>query len=863
MGTTDELLWSRWEEVDRCLDAALDLPAAERPALVERVTRQDAELGALLGRLLSHAADASPRLEAPAEPLMAELFPGERVEPDLPPGSTVGRWTIRRQRGRGGMATVYEAARADGAYEQRAALKVLRRGLDTEDIVRRFLTERQILSSLTHPNIARLLDGGSTTDGRPYLVLELVDGEPITAWARSHELDVPQRLTLFLGVADAVHAAHRQLVVHRDIKPSNVMVDGDGRVRLLDFGIARLLEQGSERTMAGSRALTPEYASPEQLRDGPITTASDVYQLGILLHELLTGQRPQSENPRTRPSRLASEAGNQPVARRLRGDIDLVLDKALRSEPEERYASADEFAADVRRHLRGLPIQAHPESTTYRMRKFLGRHPIVLPGSAATAIALAGFMTLLGVQNQRLGAERDAAEAASRRAQETQELFVNLLRSPDPYSPADPERGRAITVAEALRMGAVRVDANPDADPTLRASLLSTIGGVFNSLGQYSDARAVLDRAIALRASTGDTLSTVFSTELGLLSGAIRGQGELDTALVVSERRLRLEREREPADPALLASALTGHSDGIEHADPERAIALQEESVRLLRALGGPELGIALKTLADQYRGAGRDADSEVAAREALAVLEATAGVDHPNTVMARHTLGQTLGERGEFAEATRLLEQSLHVFERDIGVDHPFTLSMRNNLGVAFLNAGDPGRAEEVFRALVPARERTHGERHPEVGSAMQNLAASLLGLGRLAEAEALTGEVEALYREVLPPGSILIAFPMLTRSEIQLARGNFAGARRTIDGIRAALDGRLPNDHPAVIVADCRLGRALAGLGADAQARMMLDGAVARMSSSEGVRDEHRRECIGARAALGAVAPVDSLAG
>ncbi len=863
MGSTDELLWSRWEDVDRWLDAALDLPPAERPALIERLTAKDAELGALLRRLLAHAADASPRLDTPAGPFIEELFPEGAVEPDLPPGSTVGRWTILRQRGRGGMATVYEAERADGAYQQRAALKVLRRGLDTEDIVRRFLTERQILSSLTHPNIARLLDGGSTADGRPFLVLELVEGEPITAWAQSHDLDVAERLTLFLGVADAVHAAHRQLVVHRDIKPSIVMVDEDGRVRLLDFGIARLLEQGSERTMAGSRVLTPEYASPEQLRDDPITTASDVYQLGLLLHELLTGQRPQSEQPRTRPSRLAREAGNQPLARRLRGEIDLILDKALRSEPEERYASADELATDVRRHLRGLPIHAHPESTAYRMRKFFGRHPFVLPVSTAAVVALAAFMTLLAVQNQRLGAERDAAEAASRRAQETKALFINLLRSPDPYSPADPERGREITVAEALRLGAVRVDSELETDPLLRASLLATIGGVLKSLGQYGDARSVLEQAVVLRTAEADTLSPIFSTELGLLSGAIRGVGQLDTALAVSERRLSLERRRDSPDPALLASALNDLADGIDHADPARAVQLQEESVQLLGAAGGEELGLALKALADRYRGLGRDADSEAAAREALTLLEAAVGEDHPNTAMARHTLGQTLGVRGQFAEAAPLLERSLRAFERDIGPGHPFTLSMRGNLGIALLRAGNPARAAELFRELISAQASANGAGHPEVGNAMQNLAASLIPLGQLAEAEALTREAEALYRAVLPAGSIVITLPMLTRSEIQLARGNFTAARTTIDRVRTALDGKLPPNHPAVIVADCRLGRALAGLGAEARARTLLDGAVSRMAASEGVRDEHRRECIGARAALGTVASVDSVAG
>jgi serine/threonine-protein kinase len=354
-------------------------------------------------RLLTRLAGGHPDF-GPSEDVVLAAFAGDRPGgggDDLPEGTEVGRYRIVRRVGRGGMATVYEAERADGAYEQQVALKVLRRGLDTEDLVRRFLTERQILSSLSHPNIARLLDGGSTAAGRPFLVMELVPGEPITSWADRHRLDVDARLRLFLSVAEAVHAAHRQLVVHRDIKPSNILVDADGRVKLLDFGIAKLLDTESEHTDAGAtRPLTPDYASPEQLGGGRITTATDVYQLGLLLRELLTGVRPlatetQPGEPPIRPSRAAAlpaQSGRSPseraalreatparLARRLRGDLDVIVGKALRPEPGERYASADVLGSDVRRHLEGRPISAYPESPLYRARKFITRHPMIPP----------------------------------------------------------------------------------------------------------------------------------------------------------------------------------------------------------------------------------------------------------------------------------------------------------------------------------------------------------------------------------------------------------------------------------------------------------------------------------------------------
>ncbi len=852
MTPADEVLWDRWDEVDRLLEEVLDLPPGSREAYVSDRERADPALGALLRRLVTNAAGIGGRVDTPAESLVGRAF-GVEGDPDLPPGAAVGRWVIIRRRARGGMATVYEAERADGAYEQRVALKVLRRGLDTEDLVRRFLVERQILSTLAHPNIARLLDGGSTDDGRPFLVMELVEGEPITGWADARGLDLDRRLERFLGVADAVHAAHRQLVVHRDIKPSNVLVDAEGRVRLLDFGIAKLLEGEPEVTAVGARALTPEYASPELLRDQPITTASDIYQLGLLLHELLTGRRPEAGRAPARPSRLARDAGDLRLARRLTGDVDLILATALRPEPEARYASADEFAADVRRHLRRLPVQAHPESAAYRFRKFLGRHPLFLPGAAAVVLAVGGFITVLALQNRRLARERNAAEAATRRSEATQAFFVDLLRSPDPYAPADPERGRAITVVEALQLGAARVDEELQGDPLLRASLLATIGNVLGSLGQWADARTVLEESVALRAANADTLSPEFSVELGLLSGLIDGVDQNDSALAVARRRLALERGRDPASPSLLGAALGGLADRLSKVEPTEALGHQEEAVRVLQVGDARELGGAVKNLADHYNNVGRHADAEAAARRAVAVLDSALGPDHPTTAMAVHTLGQTLGSSGQFAEAATHLGRSLGIFEGQLGTTHPFTLMMRGNYGVYLLNAEDPAAAEPVFRQLAEDFARIQGPNSQRRGSMLQNLAVALLRQGRLAEAEAYIREAEAVFRAALPAGSIPLTYPMLTRAEIELARGEFRAAHQTTRQVVAMLEGKLPDAHPARLMAQCRLGRALAGLGRTAEARVALEAVVARMAGAEGLREAHRLECEGALAALG----------
>lgn len=860
MSRNDDLMWERWDEINPLLKSALDLPMAGRQALLAEVTTRDPDLGALLERLVAHGSSSSDCVESPAPGLVESAFGRDA---DLAPGLIVGRWAIVRRRARGGMATVYEAERADGAYEQRVALKVLRRGLDTDDLVARFLTERQILSSLSHPHIARLLDGGSTDDGRPFLVMELVDGQPITTWAETHRLDVRRRLELFLGVADAVHGAHRQLVVHRDIKPSNVLVDADGRVRLLDFGIAKLLEGNPDVTATGARALTPGYASPEQVRGDPITTASDVYQLGLLLHQLLTGRRPEPGRPPARPSRVAREEGKADLARRLAGELDLIIGTALRHEPEARYASADEFAADVRRHLRGLPVQAHPESAGYRLQKFAGRHPLVVPAVVAAVLALGAFITVLTLQNRRLERERDAAEAATRRTRETQSFFVDLLRSPDPYAPADPERGRAITVVEALQLGAARVDEALGAEPELRVSLLSTIGDVLNSLGQWTDARAVLEEAVRVRGQIADTTSVEFSEDLGRLAGVLHGLSLGDSSIAVQGRRLALERARVPPAPRLLGHALLGMSDRLAGVDLPTAILHQEEAVRVLEPVGGRDYIGAVKVLADRYNAAARFAEAEVVARRAVSVTDSLEGPDHPFTAKALHTLAQSLGSLRKYEEAALLLDRSLTTFERDMGADHPFTARMRNNLGVLLVETDQLPRAEAIFRNEVSRNTQQFGARHLSVGEALQNLAVALLRQGRTAEAEARTREAESIFRAALPAGSIRITFPILTRLEIQLARKEYAAAHRSAEAVRSMLKGRLPERHPAMIVVDCRLGRALMGQGQVLRARALLSEVLLRLASAEGMREAHRKECMAAWNEASGSAQRDSLAG
>ncbi|HEV7489239.1 MAG TPA: serine/threonine-protein kinase, partial [Rhodanobacteraceae bacterium] len=434
------------ERLRALFDEAVDLSDAQRAAWIDENVADEKERSAL-ERLLE-AADTTDRgfLDTPIGEHASRLTEETGLAENLV-GQRIGAFRLVRLLGKGGMAAVFLGAREGNDFRQDVAIKLLRRGLYSEIEQRLFLRERQVLASLNHPNIARLFDGGLTDAGVPYLVMEYVDGKPITHYAKEHALDLSARLDLFLTVCRSVEAAHRALIVHRDIKPSNILVATDGTVKLLDFGIAKLLEENVESATLG--VYTPDYAAPEQITAQRVTTATDVYALGVLLHELLLGQRPArvTKRPSTVvPNTSASTASAANLAsaqlrKRLRGDLDNILLKALAPEPEQRYASAGAFAEDIERHIAGQPVTAHPPSGWYRARKFVTRHKVAVLTTAAFLLAI---VAALGVALWQAGVAREQAQAArgqAARADATRQFLVGVFDQAEP----DANLGKPIT----------------------------------------------------------------------------------------------------------------------------------------------------------------------------------------------------------------------------------------------------------------------------------------------------------------------------------------------------------------------------------------------------------------------------------
>ena len=514
----------RWARVKELFEAAVDLDPNQRAALLDKECDEDEALRSEIESLLKSDEQTDGFIEQPAFAIPSDLFPDNVEEPFV--GRQFGAYQLIREIGRGGLGAVYLAARADDEYRKQVAIKVIRRGLDTDDIIRRFRNERQILAQLDHPNIARLIDGGTTDDGLPYFVMEYVNGEPIGAYCDAHALTTTERLNLFCKVCAAVTFAHQNLVIHRDLKPSNILVTQEGEPKLLDFGIAKLLSAGDElftETVPALRVMTPEYASPEQVKGEKITTTSDVYSLGVLLYELLTGQRPYrlktrspeeiaraiTEQEPERPSTVYAEHPNPKTQnpKSLRGDLDNIVLMAMRKDPARRYTSVGQFSEDIRRHLEGLPVIARKDTVVYRATKFVRRNKI---GVAAAAVV---FLTLIGgivattwqakraLRHAQIAAEqRDRAQKQAVKAERVTTFLQNVLGFSDPsWASSNPNRKRDATVSEALDEAARRAEKELANEPEALAAVHLTIGNTYRTQSRYPEAEPHLRVALEIR----------------------------------------------------------------------------------------------------------------------------------------------------------------------------------------------------------------------------------------------------------------------------------------------------------------------------------------------------------------------------
>jgi tetratricopeptide (TPR) repeat protein/predicted Ser/Thr protein kinase len=696
-----------------------------------------------------------------------EAFCGDfEEEPVFREGERLGPWRVLNEIGRGGMSVVYLAERADDAFRQRVALKVLDRAPRDREARARFEQERQILASLDHPNIARLLDGGVDGRGLPYIVMELVEGQPIDRYCAQYGngrgLTVDERLALFQVVARAVAHAHRRLVVHRDLKPSNILVTAAGEVKLLDFGIAKLLDPGAAGpwaappTRTALRVLTPEYAAPEQVRGEPVTTASDVYQLGLVLYEILTGQRAHgltgdslTEMERVvcsgeppRPSRTATTSS---LRRRLEGDLDAIVRMALRKEPDRRYASPADLAADLHRHRSGLPVTAREDSLIYRAGKLVRRHRLAVVAAAAVMLSLVcGLGSALW---QAREATREAKKAA-----EVKDFLVRIFEVADPGE----SLGREVTARELLDRGVERIE-GLKGEPEVQAELLAAAGVSYRSLGLYATARPLLEKSLRLRRQLhGERSLATAGAELslGLL---LKHQGDFVRAEALYRSALATHRALLPADDTRVADSLFSLATVAMEDDRDgEAGELLKEALAIRRKRSGPvhsQVGLILNQLG-MLRHRAKDLDgAERLYRESLAIQRQALGPLHPEVATSLHNLAALVLRRGRPQEAETMFREVLALEARLYGKNHPTTADTWGYLGHTLRDQGDFAAAEAAYRRALAVNHNGRGALHAATTKSRLNLGKLLAMAGRPAEAEPLLREALTRYQSTEGP--------------------------------------------------------------------------------------------------------------
>lgn len=809
-------LRARWTELAPLIDEVLDIEPAQRIAAIGRLACDDT-LRELLLELFSRDT-ASGFLDGNGSDYAGLLLQDE-ASPSPP--ARIGCYRIVRLLGEGGSSSVYLAERDADGYVQRVALKLLRIGLRDPLEQERFRRERRMLARLEHPNIARLLDGGFTDEGVPWFALEYVDGEPITAWCDARSLGLAARLRLFVEVCAAVAHAHRALIVHRDLKPANILVDAEGRPRLLDFGIAKLLDPTApvDQTRTDARRLTPGYAAPEQFANGDITTATDVYGLGVLLHELLTGMRPERrEDGIPLPSSVlvadrrgdafaAARSTTQPaLVRALRGDLDTILSKALAVDPSHRYSGAEALAADVARHLGRRPIQARRLSTTYRIARFLRRHRVAAVLSALVVISIGlGIAATLRESKHAHAAAAEALKEATR-ADAVKHFVLTLFGGVTP----DESRGREISARELLERGEARMEETLAAHPELESELDVALAGAWRQLGAYDRAARLAEQAVKV---ANDAVAN-HAAQLEL--GAVRvAQGEFDAAETALRAALSLApgaSERSTAQRRLAELlAQRGH--------PQQAAQLLDAAL----AADHDDKSAYLDDLAALGRvrfGAGDLAGAETALRDALRQVRVAHGERHTQTAQVEHDLAVVLLQRGGNAEAADLLEAAIATRSVLLGERHPDLAQSRFNLAVARQRLGDLDSAGKLFRDALAQQRASLGPKHPDVASSLNSLAMLAYQKGDLNDAIATMSEALGVGRAAWGDAHPTVATMLGNLSGFERSAGRIDAAERDARAAVAATETALGPQHYLAGVARLGLAGALVEKGEEAQA-------------------------------------------
>lgn len=821
----------RLRRADEIVQLALERGDGELSVMLDEACGADAFLRAEVESLLAYRERAKSFIETPAYAIGAGLFmDSQDGDSEAATGRLIGAYRIVREIGRGGMGTVFLAERADGEFQQQVALKVVRRSFADTDLARRFRQERQILASLNHPNIARLLDGGVSKDGEPYLVMEYVEGVRIDEYCDRARLGPHARLRLFLEVCRAVSYAHRHLVVHRDIKPSNILVTADAAPKLLDFGIAKLLdpEQAGDETRTEFRAFTPDYAAPEQVKGGQITTSSDVYSLGVLLGDLLSGARQVREAKRAAGKWRSETPGgtaatNLPTDEKLEGaktrthlrrsvgsELENIVAMARREDPARRYASAAELADDVERYLEGLPVRAQKDSFTYRAEKFIRRNRVSVSAAAMVLLSLVVGLGVAMWQARAAARERDRARVEAAKAERINGFLQHILGfSNISWASANPKRNPNATIAEALEEASRRAESELADQPEVLASVHLTIGNAYGGLTRLDAAEPHLRAALDIRRRVLGPQHQDTAQAMNALGGLLIYKLNYVEAESLCREAVSIYRNARAAgdvNPKLFASALTNLA------------------------------------LAQNYNS--HPAEAEANLREGLEVAANLTGADRYLIGLMYHNLALARRAQGDLDGAIANEEKAIEEFRGQSNApNHDIALALANQAYFVMLK-GDYARSESLFLEALDTYRKAGLETHQSFSYALINLAENYYGQGKYQQARERIDEAINLQKKTFPEGNVSYGLSYIVLGKILTRTGDLKGGE---DYLRRALEietTKLPKGHRWTALTESALGENLTIQKRYSEAEQLLTESYNALKSSLGPQDPKTQE-------------------
>lgn len=848
----------RWQSVEDLFYRSLEVPEEGRAAFLAQACGSDDDLRREVERLLRHY----PQEGAVLDEAMVNL--ARFVPEDDPAPERVGPYRMVRPIGTGGMGVVYLAERDDERLRQSVALKVIRGGYESREMIRRFVSERQILANLRHENIARLLDGGTTDDGRLYFAMEYVEGVPITDYCEQRSLPIKERLSLFRRVCSAVQHAHQNLIVHRDLKPSNILVTSEGTPKLLDFGIAKVIDPAADGspegplTRADVRLMTPEYASPEQVKGGSITTASDVYALGALLFELVTGETAHKFVERS-PSEIEQVVCEQPVTRpssaadrttpgTISADLDTIVLKALQKEPAHRYHSAEQLSEDIGRMLSGVPIVARPPTLGYRSRKFIQRHRFGVTAAAVITLLLVGTTIVTAVQSSAIAAKSEEVAHERDRAAAVSDFLIEIFRAPDPSQ----AKGESITAAEILDRGALKIQTELATEPDLQVDLMLVMSEVYMNLAVYDSAESLARRALELSRTHFGAESKEAAKALTALGLASRTMGKLDDARRLYEEALAIEERELEEDDLDLASTVNNLGNLLaQQGEYEPSLQYLRQALAIREAAHGknaPDVAVSLNNLATvAYRMGDYDL-AESYHRQVLDNLIAANGEDDPQVAVSMNNLASVLDAKGDVAGAETMYRDALSLKRKLKGPDHPDVAYTLNNLGAVLRKTGKLQEAKPVFGEALRIFKAAYGDRHPNVAVATHNLASVHRDAGDWKAADSLYGIAVDILTQVAGPRNPSVGIMRIGQASAYRGLGDLTRAEAEYREALSIMSERLPPGHARIAEAKVGLGFTLIDLDRPDEAERLIHAAHDSLYASFGADDSRTNEALSA---------------